>query len=313
LLGVGLGYRDMTFRTINNYTVDYSGSALFDLRPSMRSTSTFGTQYYRNYYEISCAHGEAFPAVGISTVSATTVNRSTCQDVQEDATLGFFVQEQVGWNDKLFATAAVRADDNSAFGRNFNRVYYPKYSLSWIPIEAGNTRIPLLNALKLRAAYGESGKQPITFSALQTYTSATGPGDVPTVTVLNIGNPDLGPERSKEIELGFDFGALNDRFGGEFTYYRKHTIDAILDRQIAPSIGVPGTQPFNAGSIRNNGIELLLRGAPIATQTLWWDAIFSISSNNGKVESLGTPSSILELRRQSTCPGYVIGTSDPST
>ena len=313
LLGVGLGYRDMTFRTINNYTFDYSGSALFALRPSLKSTSTFGSQYYRNYYEISCAHGEAFPAVGIYTVSATTVNRSTCQDVQEDATLGFYAQEQMGWNDKLFATAALRADDNSAFGRNFNRVYYPKYSLSWIPIEGGNSGLPLLNALKLRAAYGESGKQPITFSALQTYTSATGPGDVPTVTVLNIGNPDLGPERSKEIELGFDFGALNDRFGGEFTYYRKHTIDAILDRQIAPSIGVPGTQPFNAGSIRNSGVELLLRAAPVAAQNLWWDAIFSISSNNNKVESLGTPNSILELRRQTACPGYVIGTSDPKT
>jgi TonB-linked SusC/RagA family outer membrane protein len=314
LLGTnGLGYRIMSWRTINNYTFDYSGSALFDLSREIRSTTTFGSQYYRNYYETVGAEGSAFPAVGINTISATTTGRATSQDVEEDATLGLFAQEQLGWRDKLFVTAALRSDDNSAFGRNFDRVYYPKFSLAYVPIEGGNTTVPLLNALKLRAAYGESGKQPITFSALQTYTSATGPGDVPTVTPLNIGNPDLGPERSKEIELGFDFGMLNDRFGGEFTYYRKKTVDAILDRTIAPSIGIPGTQPFNAGSVRNDGIEMLVRGAPLASQRLWWDMTFSIATNNNKVEDLGTPASILELRRQSTCPGYVPGTSDPNS
>ena len=309
----GLGYRIMTFRTINNYTADYAATTTFDLPRALRSTTSFGTQYYRNYYEIACASGNAFPAVGITTVSATTQNRATCQDVEEDATLGLFLQEQVGWNDRLFVTGAIRADDNSAFGRNFDRVYYPKFSLSFIPIEAASSRIPLVNSLKLRAAYGESGKQPITFSALQTYLSATGPGDVPTVTVTSIGNPDLGPERSKEIELGFDLGALNDRAGVELTYYRKRTVDAILDRQIAPSIGVPGTQPFNAGAIRNTGLELGLRGRPISRENVEWDVNVSYATNDNRIEDLGTAPSILDLRRQTSCPGYVPGTSDPAS
>jgi TonB-linked SusC/RagA family outer membrane protein len=309
----GLGYRIMSFNTINNYTFDYSGSGIFDLNRTMKSTTTFGAQYYRNYYEQVGSSGANFPAVGVTTVSATTTAQTTSQDVQEDATVGLFGQEQVGWNDKLFLTAALRADDNSAFGRNFDRVYYPKFSASYIPIDASGGFLPRVNALKLRMAYGESGKQPITFSALQTYTSATGPGDAPTVTVLNIGNPDLGPERSKELEMGFDIGAFNDRLGGEFTYYHKRTIDAILDRQIAPSIGVPGTQPFNAGSILNSGFEMLLRGTPVSRERAIWDFAFNYSINNNKVESLGTPESVLELRRQSTCPGYVIGQSNPST
>lgn len=314
LLGIsGLGYRVMTFRSINNYTADYSASALFDLTSMIRSTSSFGAQYYRNRYEISCAEGAQFPAVGITTVSATTTAKATCHDIEEDATLGLYVQEQVGWNDRLYLTAAVRADDNSAFGRNFDRVYYPKFSVSFIPIEGSLMRAPFLSALKLRAAYGESGKQPITFSALQTYTSATGPGDVPTVTQLTIGNPDLGPERSKEIELGFDLGAFQDRVGAEVTWYRKRTIDAILDREIAPSIGVPGVQPFNAGSVRNSGLELLLRATPIISRRISWDASFSYATNNNKIEDLGTPADILELRRQTTCPGYVAGTSDPAS
>jgi TonB-dependent SusC/RagA subfamily outer membrane receptor len=314
LLGTsGLGYRDMTFRTINNYTADYSAAGTIDLRPSLKSTTSLGAQYYRNFYERTCAAGSQFPAVGVTTVDATTTGRSTCHDIEEDATVGLFAQEQLGWNDKLFVTAAIRADDNSAFGRNFDRVYYPKFSMSYIPIEGTDQRIPYVNALKLRAAYGESGKQPITFSALQAYSSATGPGDVPAVTPSTIGNPELGPERSKEVELGFDLGAFNDRAGMELTYYRKRTVDAILDRQIAPSIGIPGTQPFNVGSIRNSGLELLLRGRPIDRPNAEWDVTFSYATNDNRIENLGTPESILELRRQTQCAGYVIGTSDPGT
>ena len=298
----GLGYRSMTFRTLNNLTADYSGSALFNFTPDILSTTSFGAQHYRNYLEYSCAYGEQFPAVGVFNVGSTTTNRSTCHDFEEDATLGLFVQEQIGWKNRLFVTAALRADDNSAFGRNFDRVYYPKFSASWIPIEGGNSRYSFLDALKLRAAYGESGKQPNTFSALQTYTSATGPTGGPTVTPLSIGNPDLGPERSKEIELGFDAGGWGDRVGLEFTWYNKKTTDAILDRQIAPSIGIPGTQPFNAGSVKNWGTETMLRLRPIVTSRFDWETSLSYATNDSEVEDLGTAESILQLRRQAQCP-----------
>ena len=311
--GSGLGSRGITFRSINNLTADYSASAVFNFTPDILSTTSFGSQYYRNYYEISCASGSQFPAVGVTNVSSTTAERATCHDYEEDATLGFFAQEQIGWKNRLFLVAALRADDNSAFGRNFDRVYYPKFSASWIPIEGGNSRYGFIDALKLRAAYGESGKQPTTFSALQTYTSATGPTGGPTVTPLSIGNPDLGPERSRELEMGFDAGAWNDRVGLEFTFYNKKTADAILDRQIAPSIGIPGTQPFNAGSVKNWGTETMLRLRPLLTSRFDWETTFSYATNDSEVEDLGTLDAILELRRQTTCPGYTPGSSDPSS
>lgn len=309
----GLGYRSMTFRTINNLSADYSASAVYDVNPTLKSTTSFGAQNFRNYYEVSCAYGEQFPAVGITTVSATTTAQSTCHDEEEDATLGFYVQEQMALRNRLFLVAALRADDNSAFGRNFNRVYYPKYSASWVVSEEPFFTLPAVNALKLRAAYGESGKQPITFSALQTYTSATGPGTTPTVTPLSIGNPNLGPERSKELEVGFDAGILDDRVSAEFTWYRKRTIDAILDRQIAPSIGIPGSQPFNAGSVKNWGTETLLRVRPVTLDRFAWETSFSYATNDSEVEDLGTAGGVLELRRQSTCAGYTPGTSDPAS
>ncbi len=64
-------------------------------------------------------------------------------------------------------------------------------------------------------------------------------------------------------------------------------MDAILDRQIAPSIGIPGSQPFNAGSVRNWGTELLLRGTPFLGQRARVDLTFSLATNDNEIESLG--------------------------
>lgn len=301
------GYRAVQNRQVDYYTLDYAASGIFDFRRSIRSTTSAGAQYYRNTSRFQYSEGSTFPAVGLTALSSTTINKSTSGDAEQDATLGFFLQEQLGFNDRLFLTAAVRADDNSAFGKNFDRVVYPKYSASWVVSEEPFWRFSFLDALKLRAAYGESGKQPLTYSALQTYVSATGPGDVATVTPQFIGNPDLGPERSKELEMGFDLGALSDRLGLEFSWYRKKTTDAILNRQIAPSLGLPNTQPFNAGSIRNSGTEVLVRATPILRDAVSWDMTFGLATNDSKVESLGTSAAILELRRASGTPDFVTG------
>jgi TonB-linked SusC/RagA family outer membrane protein len=302
----GDGSRAITVRDVNNYSLDYSASGVWDVRPNIRSTTSFGGQYYRNSVAFQSSSGSIFPAVGLTAISATTTNRTTSGDIEQDATLGFYLQEQVGWNDRLFVTAALRADDNSAFGQNFDRVYYPKFSVSWVISEEPYFNLDQIDALKLRAAYGEAGKQPITYSALATYQSATGPGDVATATPQFLGNADLGPERSRELELGFDVGAFDDRIGLELTHYRKKTIDAILERQIPPSAGVPGTQPFNAGLIENWGTELLLRGSPIRRENFGWDASLGIALNSSEVKSLGTSQAILDSRPPGA-PDFVVG------
>ena len=76
-------------------------------------------------------------------------------------TFGIFVEEQVSFRDRLFVTGAVRSDQNSAFGTNFQRVVYPKASLSWIVSdESFFPRMAWLNQFRLRSAYGASGVQP---------------------------------------------------------------------------------------------------------------------------------------------------------
>jgi hypothetical protein len=213
----------------------------------------------------------------------------TEEDFVEEVTIGVHAQETIAWRDRVFLTAALRADDNSAFGENFDRVYYPKVGLSWVMSDEPFFDVPGVKTLRLRAAYGEAGKQPATFDALRTYRPVTGPGDGPALTPLSVGNPDLGPERGKELEVGVDASMFDDRVSIELTHYRKHTIDAILPREVAPSGGFPGVQLFNAGEIRNTGFELLTRGVPLRGERLTWEVSLSLATNHNTVVSLGDP------------------------
>ena len=286
-----LGFRELTEVTTTYRTIDYSATANWNFNPSLRFSTSGGAQYYFNSNNFLDAYGSVFPTPGLSSVNATTTDKGQSQDYTEDATLGYYAQEQVSWRDRLYLTGAVRWDNSSAFGANFNQVVYPKFSLSYVLSEEDYWKsLPFLgthvNSMRFRAAYGEAGKAPATYSALRTFQPATGPNESAAVTPLVIGNPDLGPERGKEYELGFDAGALNDRLGLEVTYYNKRTTDAILDRQLAPSIGFSGTQPFNAGAIRNRGWELALRGTAYRSDQITWDLNASLATNDNKVEHL---------------------------
>jgi len=281
-----LGGKSVNDRRINLATVDYAASAAWELQPGLRATTAIGGQYYRSATDFVFASGSVFPAPGLSAVSATTQNKVNAQDFVEEKSLGFFVQEQVAWQNRLFFTAALRSDDHSAFGANFDRVYYPKVSASWVVSDEAFWRVPLVEELRVRAAYGESGLQPTTFSALRTYAPVTGPLDSAAVMPQFLGNPDLGPERGKEIELGFDAGGWDGRFGVEFTYYRKRVTNAILFRETAPSVGFPSTQPFNAGAVLNKGIELQVRGRPYERPSVSVEVTLGLSTNNNKILDL---------------------------
>jgi len=301
-----LGYREIDQVSTTYRSIDYAASATWNANSSARFITSAGAQYYHTLGDSLNAWGSVFPTPGLSAIFATTQSPGEYGNSAEFATLGYYGQEQLSWRDQLYLTAALRWDNSSAFGQNVNRVVYPKYSASWVVSELGFWRdqslLSRLNSFRLRAAYGEAGKAPGTYDALRTYSPASGPGDAPAVSPLSLGNPDLGPERGKEYELGFDAGALDDRIGFEATYYHKKTTDAILFRQLAPSVGFSSIQPFNAGSILNKGIELALHGAAYRSDRLTWDLNASISTNSNKVLSLiqGTDSVLAAL--YSTAP-----------
>ncbi|MGH7476115.1 MAG: SusC/RagA family TonB-linked outer membrane protein [Longimicrobiales bacterium] len=282
----GTGGKFVGRRDVSNQTLDYNGTLRFDVSPALASNTSFGAQYYRRYAEFVSAGGSDFATPGLRIINAAA-ETSAGESYTENVTVGVFGQQQFGWNDRLFVTAAIRADDNSAFGEEFDLVYYPKVSATWVISEEPFWNLEPVSALRLRTAYGQTGQQPGAFDALRTFDPVPGPDDVSTVTPLSVGNPDLGPERGDELEIGFDAGFLDDRVGLDFTWYNQRTRDAILLQPVAPSTGFPGSRFINLGEVKNIGFEALVRATPVITPNLEWDATFSIARNENEVVNIG--------------------------
>jgi TonB-dependent SusC/RagA subfamily outer membrane receptor len=280
------GSKDVNRRDVTNTTVDYSATVSVPLTSSLNSRTSAGAQYYRKFHQFFFAQGAEFPAPGVSTVAAAAV-RLGADDYVENVTVGTFIQEEISLNDRLFLTGAVRADDNSAFGRDFDVQIYPKVSGSWVVSEEPFWNLGLVSTLRLRAAYGQSGQQPDAFAAIRTYEPVTGTGDRPAATPQSLGNPELGPERGEEVEVGFEASLLEDRVGIDFTYFNQHTRDAILLAPVAPSSGFPGSRFVNAGEVRNQGVELLLTGRPIMGPRLGVEMTLNLSTSDNEIVSLG--------------------------
>jgi TonB-linked SusC/RagA family outer membrane protein len=288
-----------TLRNHSYITGDYSSTATFALTPSLSSASSIGGQFLRKQLKSSGLSGTQFPAPGVETVSGTTVVGTPTQSLTVNTTVGVYGQQQFGWNDRLFLTAGLRVDNNSAFGDEFDWVTYPKVGASWVISEEsfwGGGLRTIINALKLRAAYGESGQQPNAFVALRTVVNAPRANGTPGVTPGSLGNPDLKPERGKEFEVGFEAGLL-DRLSLDFTYYTKRTEDAILTRSLAPSGGFAGDQTVNIGETSNRGVELQAQFRAITLERFSWEIGGNISTNKDRIEDMGEiPSGAATLR-----------------
>lgn len=312
-----LGGAKSVFRNdLTTTTFDYSLNAKASLTSNIHATTSAGVQYFRRQLYTLSAAGAGFPAAGLENINAATTSFFAGEDLIRNVTAGGFIQEQLEYKNRLFLTGALRADKNSAFGANFNLVKYPKVSASWVVSEEPFFHSSWLNSLRLRAAYGETGQQPDAFASLRTYLPVTGGNGAGAVTPNSPGNPNLAPERGKELETGIDASLFRDRLGVEVTFYAQKTTGGLFAQSVAPSTGFPGSRLVNTAVIQNRGLEIQLRGSPIANDKVAWDWAFNFSKNWNKVLDLGGPAFINIVQQFGTprvdqrhAVGYPLGTN----
>ena len=200
-------------------------------------------------------------------------------------TLGFYGQQEVAWNDKLYLTGAVRYDASSTFAPSERWQVFPKFSASYVAID---NQSGLLNNLRLRSAIGWAGSQPGLLNAYSQYVtlSNTSFGGRPGfANDFTFGNPDLKNERAREWEIGAEVGFLNGRVGTEFTYYDRVVDDLLFFRPLPSSTGF-SRQFFPIGSMSNKGLELLLTTSNVSSDNLEWRTTATYTRNRNNVERL---------------------------
>jgi len=308
------GSNQQTIRGAERYTVDYLGNVrrTFGSTSQWETNLSFGLQVISSRNKATLSTGIGFVTNDNRSVSsaATTTGGGT---FTEQRSFGYLSQLQLGYQNRAFVQFGVRVDKNSSFGTQAPAFVLPKVGATWTISEEQffNPITKYVNTLRVRGAWGSTGRSPAPGDALTTLvatpfniTGATNAGAIPG----NPGNSDLKPERGEEYELGADAGFWNDRISSEVTYFHKVTNDLIIAKPIPPSLGFNANPLANIGQVVNSGLELQVNVNALRLRNFEWDIRASGNTLHNELTSLGgVPSFNLNGQRNRAVQGQQLG------
>ena len=236
-------------------------------------------------------NGANFPDDDIKTLNAAaTLTGGT--DKTEWALLSYLARINYAYKDKYLVTATVRSDGSSRFGPDNRWGTFPSVALGWrISQEDFMKSSQLFSDLKVRASYGFTGNFNI---GNYPYMSNIGTSDYVLGGALaggrvmnSLGNPILGWEKMRELNLGVDVGLWKDRLYLTVDAYKRNTQDLLLNVEIPQSSGF-GNVTENKGDMENKGLEIGISSRNIESKSFTWTTNANISFNRNKVLALGT-------------------------
>ncbi|NLR57905.1 TonB-dependent receptor [Chitinophaga polysaccharea] len=235
-------------------------------------------------------NGANYPDDDIKTLNAAaTITGGT--DKTEWALLSYLARVNYAYKDKYLVTATVRSDGSSRFGANNRWGTFPSVALGWrLSQEEFMKSSRIISDLKVRASYGFTGNFNI---GNYSYMSNIGTSDYVLGGALaggrvmnSLGNPNLGWEKMKELNIGVDVGLLKDRLYLTIDAYKRNTQELLLNVEIPQSSGF-GNVTENKGDMENRGLEIGISSRNIETKSLTWNTNFNIAFNRNKVLALG--------------------------
>lgn len=254
------GMRMHDTETSRLITLWYGAGWLTDLSDTWTSNFEFGGQFNDREdrgMRVDCSE---FVAPGEAVANECQIVDNLQEDRRGFRTGGFFFSERVGWKDRLFITAAVRADAfsqiNSELDLDYHFMWYPKLMLTYT-VSDHDFWPDLFDTFRVRSAWGESGDPPPQ-NAMQTLWQIAGADELPEsgYIIYSLSQPDIEAERTSEWEFGIDASAYNGRVSAEFNYFWKKTRDGIMYNPLLPSTGVWESVPVNAGTWKTWGYDI---------------------------------------------------------
>jgi len=207
----------------------------------------------------------------------------------EYALLSMFGRINYDYAEKYLTSFTLRRDGSSRFGKDNRYGIFPALSAGWrLSDEEFLSDVTAFSNLMIRYSYGISGNQEISNYA------ATAQTAIPEVAYgferntpmmgtwpLSIPNNSLSWEETAQSNLGIDIGLLDDRFEITLDYYRKNTTGVLVFMNPPILAGYSESYWENAGTIENQGLEVLISGRLISTPNFRWlsDLNFSLNEN----------------------------------
>lgn len=200
--------------------------------------------------------------------------------------MGLFGEATFDYKNLLFLSVTGRNDITSTLRKPNNSFFYPSTSLSYVFSE--HLSLPdFISNGKLRVSYAKIGKDAAPYSTSTGYASYSSlpAGSTGFTRGAILGDPNLRPEFTNTIEGGLEMSFFKNRLGFDLTYYHSVSKDQIINVNVSSGTGYVRAA-VNSGSMRNKGIELILRGTPVKTDDFKWDVSLNYSANRNKILSI---------------------------
>lgn len=293
------GVRQLTNTGSYATTLDASINWTTALTDRIQSNLTVGGQSFWEGVTTEFTGVSQFASPTLGTLRGASTITGVDEFTQDVINAGFFAQEQIGLDNRLFVTLGIRMDGNSAFGEDFGLTSYPKVGVSWVLSDHDFWNFGAVDEFRVRGAIGTSGLQPGAFDAQRTWQPGVFAGGISRITPLNLGNPELKPERSTEREIGIEAGLFGGRLGIDAVYFNQKTVDALLPQSAAPSTGFTTTQLRNIGEMTSQGLEAMLNFRVMDRRDFGWEFNASYTHIDQKVTDMGgIPDFRIEGRRR---------------
>ncbi|HEY6144287.1 MAG TPA: SusC/RagA family TonB-linked outer membrane protein [Flavobacterium sp.] len=192
---------------------------------------------------------------------------------------------------RYLLTASVRADGSSVLAEENKWTTFPSVALGWnIHTENFMSNLTAVSNLKLRASIGYTGNDNVApYSSLSLLTAPTYYDFNGTVangySSANLGNKELGWEKTREVNFGLDYGFLNNRITGSVDVYDRLSEDLLFQQALPKEIGI-ATVTSNVASVSNKGIEASLTTKNIQTKNVSWETSFTFTKNVNELVSI---------------------------
>ena len=259
----------------------------FAEKHSLTALAGYTTQ--KHSYDHTYGEARGFPNDNIYTLNAGTMYQLT-GDESEYSMVSYLARVNYVYNSKYLLTGTFRSDGSSRFGKNKKWGSFPSVSVGWrVNQENFIKDIQVINDLKLRASYGIAGNNRIgnysSVGLLGIGFYPTGDALQNTVNPSTMPNDNLGWEKTRQVNAGFDLGLFQNRIRLEADFYNSQSIALLLNVPV-PSITGYSTQMQNVGKVQNRGMEYQLTTKNMVGK-FKWSSDFNISFNKNKVLEVG--------------------------
>lgn len=254
-----------------------------------------GHEYYRqHYYTLSADKSNMFSDDNKELAGAVIMGSGTSY-TSDYNTESWLARALYNYNEKYFGSVSYVREASSRFHPDNRWGNFWSIGGGWMISKENWFHAPYVDYLKIKASYGENGNDNIgNYYYTNRYSIVNSNDNVALSPSTTMGNKDISWEKNGKFNIGVDFGFFGERITGSVEYYSNLTKDMLSFFPVSPSTGYNGYYA-NVGNMRNNGIEVELRGDIIRTRNLTWTIYANLTSNHNEITKLPAERKTQEL------------------